>query len=50
MGDFKESWKFIEKDMNSIERYTNLCICIVEETNCGTIEQSDESGSCKSQR
>ena len=37
MGDFKESWKFIEKDMNSIERYTNLCICIVEETNCGTI-------------
>lgn len=39
MGDFKESWKFIEKDMNSIERYTNLCICIVEETNCGTIEE-----------
>ena len=51
MGDFKESWKFIEKDMNSIELYTNLCICIVEETNCGTIEQTrDESGSCKSQR
>lgn len=30
-GDFKESWKFIEKDMNSLERYTNLCICIMEE-------------------
>lgn len=28
MGDFRESWIFIEKDMNSIERHTNLCICI----------------------
>ena len=32
-GDFKESWEFIEKEMNSIERYTNLCICIEEEIN-----------------
>lgn len=30
-GDFKESWKFIEKDMHSIERYTNLPICLEEE-------------------
>ncbi len=29
-GDFKESWKFIEKDMHSIERYTNLPICLEE--------------------
>ena len=27
-GDFKESWEFIEKDMHSIERYTNLPICL----------------------
>lgn len=31
MGDFKESWTFIEKDKNSINRHTNLCICINEE-------------------
>lgn len=31
MGNFKESWEFIEKDKNSIERYTNLCICVKEE-------------------
>ncbi|MGN0311872.1 MAG: hypothetical protein ACI4CC_03770 [Lachnospiraceae bacterium] len=30
-GDFKESWEFIEADMNSIERYTNLSICLEEE-------------------
>ena len=30
-GDFKESWKFIEKDMHSIERHTNLTICLEEE-------------------
>jgi hypothetical protein len=30
-GDFKESWKHIETGMNSVERYTNLCICIREE-------------------
>ena len=29
-GDFKESWEFIEKDMHSIERYTNLPICLEE--------------------
>lgn len=33
MGEYRDSWKFIEKDMNSIERYTNLCICIKEEIN-----------------
>ena len=27
-GDFKESWEFIEKDMHSIQRYTNLPICL----------------------
>ncbi|MBO5488682.1 MAG: hypothetical protein J5972_02115 [Eubacterium sp.] len=31
-GDFKESWEFIEKDMHSIERYTNLPICFEEES------------------
>ena len=30
-GDFKESWEFIEKDMHSIERYTNLNIALLEE-------------------
>lgn len=32
-GDYKESWKHIEEGMNSIERYTNLGICIMEELN-----------------
>ena len=27
-GDFKGSWEFIETDMHSIERYTNLPICL----------------------
>lgn len=31
-GDFKESWEFIEEDMHSIERYTNLPICLMEES------------------
>ncbi len=30
-GDFKESWRYIETGMNSIERYTNLCIGIRDE-------------------
>lgn len=30
-GDFKESWEFIERDMHSIERYTNLPICLEKE-------------------
>lgn len=30
-GDFKDSWEFIEKDVHSIERYTNLSICLSEE-------------------
>ncbi|MEZ3445811.1 MAG: hypothetical protein K1W30_11910 [Lachnospiraceae bacterium] len=30
-GDFKESWKHIETGLNSLERYTNLCLCISEE-------------------
>lgn len=29
-GDFKESWKHIETGLNSLERYTNLCLCINE--------------------
>lgn len=32
-GDYKESWLYIEKGMNSLERYTNLGICIKEEMN-----------------
>ena len=32
-GDYKESWAHIENGMNSIERYTNLGICIMEELN-----------------
>jgi len=30
-SEFKDSWEFIEKDMHSIERYTNLPICLEEE-------------------
>lgn len=30
-GDFKESWEFIEEDVHSIQRYTNLPICLEEE-------------------
>lgn len=30
-GSFKESWKYIETGMKSIERFTNLCICVKEE-------------------
>ena len=26
-GDYKGSWDYIEKDLNSVNRYTNLCIC-----------------------
>ncbi len=29
-GDFKQSWEFIEEDMNSIERYTNFSVCLKE--------------------
>lgn len=29
-GEFKRSWEFIEKDMHSINRYTNLPICFEE--------------------
>lgn len=30
-GDYKESWLYIENGLNSIKRYTNLGICIMEE-------------------
>ena len=30
-GGYKESWEYIENGMNSIERHTNLGICIKEE-------------------
>lgn len=30
-GDFKDSWNFIEDGMHSIERHTNLPICLTEE-------------------
>ena len=30
-GDYKGSWDYIEKDLNSVNRYTNLCICIENE-------------------
>lgn len=30
-GEFKSSWEHIEKDMNSIKRYSNLGICVAEE-------------------
>ncbi len=29
-GDFKKSWEFIEEEMHSIQRYTNLSICLKE--------------------
>lgn len=31
-GDFKKSWEFIEENMHSIQRYTNLPICLREAT------------------
>lgn len=34
-GDYKESWTYIEDGLNSIDRYTNLCICIMEEIKKG---------------
>lgn len=30
-GDYKDSWNHIESEMNSLKRYSNLCICIEEE-------------------
>lgn len=30
-GDYKESWVYIENGLNSIDRYTNLGICIMGE-------------------
>lgn len=30
-GDYKGSCDYIEKDLNSVNRYTNLCICIENE-------------------
>ena len=30
-GEFKKSWEFIEEGMHSIERYTNLPVCLEEE-------------------
>lgn len=35
-GDFKESWAYIEDGLNSIDRYTNLCICIMKEIEKGS--------------
>ena len=29
-GDFKKSWEFIEESMHSLERHTNLSICLEE--------------------
>ena len=29
-NDYKESWKFIRKDLNSLNRYSNLGICFAE--------------------
>lgn len=39
-GEFKDSWVFIEKDMHSIERYTNLPICLGGEMQ----DEADVSG------
>lgn len=41
-GDYKESWVHIEAGMNSIERYTNLGICIMEELN----KENTETETC----
>lgn len=30
-GDYKESWEYIEKGLNSVNRHTNLCIYIEED-------------------
>lgn len=29
-NDYKESWEFIRKDLNSLNRYSNLGICFAE--------------------
>lgn len=30
MEGYKESWEFIKKDLHSLERHTNLCLCFTE--------------------
>ncbi len=30
-GDYKDSWKYIETEMHSLERHSNLCVCLREE-------------------
>ena len=40
-GDFKASWDYIEKDMNSISRYSNFSICVNEEL---LAKQMNENG------
>lgn len=37
VGDYKESWKHIQKDLNSVNRFTNLGICVEEEVEKKTI-------------
>ena len=29
MGDYKESWEYIKKDLHSLERHTNIGICFI---------------------
>lgn len=45
-GDYKESWAYIEAGLNSIDRHTNLGICIKEEMEKGSAcgqKTADES-------
>lgn len=30
-GNYKDSWKYIEEDCHSLERHSNLCVCLREE-------------------
>ena len=36
-GDYKKSWVYIEDGLNSINRHTNLGICIKEEVEKGGV-------------
>ena len=28
---YKDSWKYIETELHSLERHSNLCVCLQEE-------------------
>lgn len=42
-GDFKKSWEHIERGMNSIERYTNLGICLEDEIESQKLSETESA-------